>query len=112
MGFFSWLGQLLDKLVDWLGKAAKFFLEALIWALQKVWETAVATALIAAFGVVGTLYVIFYAGYALGETFMEIWDPRNLNKPSRTFTLQQAPQNSPLPEKRSDAKVLTLENWY
>ncbi|EDN70600.1 hypothetical protein BGP_2639 [Beggiatoa sp. PS] len=113
MGFFSWLGNLLDQLVDWLGRAVKAFLEGLMWALQKLWDAVVATALKVAFGFVVTLYIIFYAGVALGETIMEIWDPSYVNsKPSQVFKMKQAPQNSPLPKKRSEAKVLTLENWY
>lgn len=112
MGLFSWLGDLLDQLLDWLGRAVKAFLDALVWVLQELWETIVIGALIAAFGPVATLYVIFYAGYALGETLMEIWDPNHHNsKPSQLFTLKQAPQDSPLPTNRSEAKVLTLENW-
>jgi hypothetical protein len=112
MGLFQWLGRLLDDLISWLGEVVKAFLQGLMWALQKVWETVIATALIAAFGAVGILYVIFYAGEVLGETVMEVWDPANYNsKPSEVFKLQQAPQNSPLPTRRSEAKVLTLENW-
>lgn len=112
MGLFSWLGSLLDQLVAWLGSVFAAFFEALMWALEKVWETVVAVALIAAFGVVATLYVIFYAGAALGETMMEIWDPSYFNsKPSQVFKLRQAPQSSPLPTTRSEAKVLVLEHW-
>jgi hypothetical protein len=112
MGLFQWLGKLLDDLIAWLGQAVKAFLEGLVWALQKVWETVVAAALWAAFGSVAVLYVIFYAGAALGETIMEVWDPATYNsKPSEVFQLKQAPQNSPLPTRRSEAKVLTLENW-
>jgi hypothetical protein len=113
MGFFSWLGGLLDQLVSWLGKAVKAFLEGLVWALQKVWNTVIKLALIAAFGPVATLYVIFYAGKALGETMMEIWDPHYLDsKPSQVIKVKKAPQDSPLPKQRSEAKVLTLEDWH
>ncbi|OCQ91402.1 hypothetical protein BCD67_23600 [Oscillatoriales cyanobacterium USR001] len=112
MGFFAWVGSLIDQLIEWLGRAVKAFIEALVWGLQKLWETVVVGVLIAAFGLVATLYVIFYAGAILGETIMEIWDPRYYNtKPSQVFTLGQAPQNSPLPINRSEAKTLTLENW-
>jgi hypothetical protein len=42
---------------------------------------------------------------------MEIWDPRYADsKPSQVFQVKQAPQNSPLPKYRSDAKVISLEN--
>ncbi|WP_334191197.1 hypothetical protein DOP62_14135 (plasmid) [Synechococcus elongatus PCC 11801] len=113
MGFFQWLGSLLDDLVDWLGQAARTFLNSLLWSLQKIWETTVSAILYAAFGLVSILYVIFYAGVALGETIMEIWDPNKYNtKPSEIFRLKQAPQDSPLPKVRSESKVLTLENWH
>ncbi|NEO57935.1 MAG: hypothetical protein F6K54_35705 [Okeania sp. SIO3B5] len=112
MGFFAWVGSLIDQFLSWLGEVVRYFIEALVYALQKIWETFVVGVLIAAFGAGATLYVIFYAGAVLGETIMEIWDPRYTNsKPSEVFTLKQAPQDSPLPEYRSEAKVLELENW-
>jgi hypothetical protein len=118
MGFFAWVGSLIDQLVEWLGRAVKAFIDGLIWALQKVWETVIVAALIAAFGLVATLYVIFYAGAVLGETIMEIWDPSYYSsKPSEVFVLEKAPtfgqalQDSPLPANRSAAKKITLENW-
>lgn len=121
MGFFAWVGSLIDQLVEWLGRAVKAFIDGLIWALQKVWETVIVAALIAAFGFVATLYVIFYAGAVLGETIVEIWDPVYYSsKPSQVFIVEQAPlsptfskasQDSPLPTNRSEAKRLKLENW-
>jgi len=118
MGFFSWVGSLIDQLIEWLGRAVAAFIDALVWALQKVWETVIVAALIAAFGLVATLYVIFYAGALLGETIMEIWDPSYYSsKPSEVFVVEQAPtfgqglQGSPLPNNRSVAKRIKLENW-
>lgn len=113
MGLFRWLGSLLDQLIEWVGELFAAFLEALIWGLQAIWEIAVATVLIAAFGFVATLYVIFYAGAVLGETMMEVWDPSYVNsKPSQVFNVEQAPQSSPLPKTRSEAKKLKLKNWH
>lgn len=122
MGFFqrtfAWVGSLIDQLIEWLGRAVAAFIDALVWALQKVWETVIVAALIAAFGLVATLYVIFYAGAVLGETIMEIWDPRYYNtKPSEVFVVEQAPtfgkglQDSPLPTNRSAAQKIKLQNW-
>jgi hypothetical protein len=111
MGLFAWLGSLVDELIEWLGRIFLAFIEALARVLEAIWYTAVATVLIAAFGALATLYVIFYAGALLGETVMEIWDPRYLTKQSQVFKLKQAPQSSPLPTNRSEAKVLELENW-
>ncbi|MEC4983540.1 MAG: hypothetical protein SAJ37_17170 [Oscillatoria sp. PMC 1068.18] len=108
MGFFGWLGSLVDELVAWLGRVFLAFIEALANVLQAIWYTSIASVLIAAFGAVATLYVIFYAGFLLGETIMEIWDPRYLYKESQVFELRQAPANSPLPNNRSKAKVLEL----
>ncbi|MCC3410863.1 MULTISPECIES: hypothetical protein [unclassified Microcoleus] len=113
MGLFAWLGGLLDQLVEWLGRVVAAFLEALVWALQKIWQTAVVSVLIAAFGFVASLYVIFYAGAMLGETIMEIWDPRYADsKPSQVFSIEQAPQISPLPKYRSETKTIKLQNSY
>jgi hypothetical protein len=103
--------ELIDKLIESLGKENLAFIEALARVLEAIWYTAVATVLIAAFGALATLYVIFYAGALLGETMMEIWDPGYPAKQSQVFKLKQAPQSSPLPTNRSEAKVLELENW-
>lgn len=112
MGFFAWLGGLVDQLIDWLGRAFKAFIDGLMSVLKRLWDSVVVTALIAAFGFVATLYVIFYAGAVLGETIMEIWDPNYYSsKPSQVFKVKQAPQNTPLPTKRSEAKTLELEDW-
>ena len=111
MGLFQWLGKLLDDLISWLGRALAAFLEAFVWALQKLWETAILTVLIAAYGYGAALYAIFYAGAVLGETIVEIWDSNYVNsKPSQIFNVKQAPQDSPLPKYRSQAKILILEN--
>ncbi len=119
MGLFAWLGGLVDQLLDWLGRAVKAFIDALVWALQRLWKTVIVGVLIAAFGFVDTLYVIFYAGAALGETIMEVWDPNYYSsKPSEVFVVEKAPtfspvyQDSPLPKNRSEAKRLKLQNYY
>ena len=73
-----------------------------------MWETVIATALIMAFGYASVLHVIFYAGAVLGETIMEIWEPVFYDsQPAEVFKIRQAPENSPLPTRRSEAKVLT-----
>ncbi|MBW4479359.1 MAG: hypothetical protein KME54_21515 [Tolypothrix brevis GSE-NOS-MK-07-07A] len=112
MGLFTWLGSLLNQLITWLGKVVAAFLEALMWAIQAVWDTAIASVLIVAFGADIVLHAIFYAGAIAGETLMEVWDPRYHNsKPSEVFSVTQAPQDSPLPTQRSKAKVVALKNW-
>ncbi|ALB42144.1 MULTISPECIES: hypothetical protein [Nostocales] len=112
MGFFAWLGSLLDQLVSWLGTLVVAFLETLILAIQAVWYTAIASVLISVFGAGVVLYAIFLAGAIAGETLMEVWDPRYYDtKQSQVFSVRQAPQNSPLPTNRSQSKVVVLENW-
>ncbi len=111
MGFFTWLGSLADQLLEWLGRAVKAFIDALIAALKKIWETAVKTVLIAAFGFASVLYVIFYTGYIAGETIMEIWDPRS-NKPSEVFKIRQAPSGARLNKTRNEAQILEMVNSY
>ena len=111
MGFFAWAGGLIDQFLDWLGETLRRFIEALVKALQKIWEK-VSKALEAAFGYVAILYVIFFASPVSGETMMEVWDPRYSNsKPSKVFKIKKAPQDSPLPTQRSEAKILQLEDW-
>jgi hypothetical protein len=123
MGFFTWLGSKLDRLAEkvfnwlrdvtnWIAEKLRAFLKALFTVLQKLWEAVVVGALIAAFGFVSILHVIFYTGLALSETIMEIWDPRYFNgKPSQVFKVKLAPQNSPLATQRSEAIPLQLEDW-
>lgn len=112
MGFFAWLGSLIDELIEWLGEVFRAFINALVNSLKAIWYSEVAPILTAFFGYLDvTLYVIFYATALLGVTMMEIWDPRYPNKQSQVFKLKQAPQNSPLPTNRSEARVLELENW-
>ncbi len=113
MGFFSWLGSLLDQFVAWLGRMFMAFFKAFLKLLEGIWTYLIAPVLRAAFGIVNALYVIFYAGTRrLAEVIMEIWDPNHMRKPSQVFKLQKAPSNSPLPERRSDAKVMVLNNSY
>ena len=39
MGFFTWFGSLIDQFLDWLGEIFRRFIEALVYALQKIWNT-------------------------------------------------------------------------
>ncbi|NEP56226.1 MAG: hypothetical protein F6K31_04270 [Symploca sp. SIO2G7] len=124
MGFFTQLSDRLDRLAEsvfdwlvdvttWAVEKLTIFVKTLFQKLQKIWPTLVAPVLIAAFGELSILYVIFYAGAVLGQTIMEIWDPIYVNsKSSQVFKLEQAPQISPLPELRSESRVLKLENYY
>ncbi len=110
MGFFSWLGGLVDQLLDWLGRAVAAFINALVATIQALWYSAIVGVLIGAFGYAATLYAIFYAGAVLYETLMEVWNP-NSNKPSEVFSIEQAPANTPLPRQRSQVtKVMALKN--
>jgi predicted membrane chloride channel (bestrophin family) len=107
MGIFQWLGSLLDQLISWLGRLVAAFLEALVLVIEALWYSVISVTLLAAFGAVTVLYAIFYATAVAGETLMEVWDPRYVDqKPSEVFKIKQAPQQSPLPTKRSEAKVL------
>lgn len=111
MGLFQWLGKLLDDLISWLGRAVAAFLEAFVNALQAIWNVAITSVLIAAYGYVSVLYAIFYAGAVLGETIMEVWDPRfATTRESQVFRVKQAPMKSPLPTRRSNEHVIVLEN--
>ena len=110
--FFHFLANLFDAMIEWLGEEVTSFLQKLIDKLQSIWETQIRTALLTAFGDTSVLYIIFYAGEAIGETIMEIWDPRYYDsKPSQVFQLKQYPIDNPLPKRRQDARVLMLENW-
>ncbi|WP_143046498.1 CHAT domain-containing protein [Trichormus sp. NMC-1] len=110
-GLFTFLGELFDDLIKWLGKKCVDFIQKLIDNLQLVWQSISSTLLIA-FGNVPVLYGIFYAESMQGETLMEIWDPAYYDsKPSQVFSVRQYPIDNPLPTRRSDARVLMLENW-
>jgi len=134
MGFFTRLGTWLDRVAEsvfnWLVDATTWiierlfaFVETLFEALQNIWSSEIASVLLEAFGIKDFLHVIFYATKIAGWVIMEIWDPSYIystSKPSQVFKVQQAqalritqaPKNSPLPQHRSEAKVLKLENYY
>ncbi|ROI10199.1 hypothetical protein ACLB6K_13595 [Microcystis aeruginosa FACHB-524] len=111
MGFFAWLGSLVDELIEWLGEVWSNFVQALVNKIQAIWYTEIAPVLREAFGILShiTLYVIYYAGAKIDEIIKEVWDPRYPQKQSQVFILKKAPQNTPLPKYRSDAKVLELK---
>ena len=105
MSFFGWLGNLFNQLVDWLGRAFSTFIEKLVNAFSYLWRT-ISESLYEIYGFVNYFYVIFYQNY--GKVMMELWDPKQINKPSHVFDIKEAPQGVPLPPIRGDAKVLTL----
>jgi len=127
MGFFNWLGRVAESVINWLVDTTTWIIERLIdfvqtlfQALQNIWSSKVASVLLEAFGVKDFLHVIFFAAKTVGWVIMEIWDPSYVySKPSQVFKVQQtqalrmtpAPKGSPLPQQRSDAKVLRLENY-
>ena len=87
MGFFGWLGSLVDQLLEWLGSAFKFFINALVSELESLWKTVIRSALIAAFGFVAILYVIFYI--VNGETIAEFWDAEQNTIPPIRFKVKR-----------------------
>lgn len=110
---FHCLFELFNELIAWLGKICADFIKQIIDKLQLIWENKVCPVLFGAFGNTPILYTIFYAGENIGETIMEVWDPKYVSsKSSQVFLLKQFPINNPLPKLRQDAKVLVLENWY
>ena len=121
MGIFtrigSWLDRLFDQLVNWLGKALKKFIKRLLNALENIWEMVKAT-LIAAYGFVVGLYLIFYTVKKIGETYIDVWNPKQSGN-TRQFQLGIAPapksatipsQEFPLPEKEDNPKIFVLQN--
>ena len=109
MGIFTWLGDLADQLLAWLGRTLKAFIDALLSALKSIWKNQVVSVLKAVFGFVNYLYMIFYKGDSLGETIMEIWNP-NSNTSSEVFKMIQAPLGATLNKNRKEAKILQLTN--
>ncbi|TAD92913.1 MAG: hypothetical protein EAZ98_24615, partial [Oscillatoriales cyanobacterium] len=71
------------------------------------------------FGLVETLYVIFYLGKNQDEIIMEIWDHNYFDaKPSQVFvfeldaeTVLELKSVLKLTENRSQAKKYALNNW-
>jgi hypothetical protein len=108
MSYFQWLGSLVDELIDWLGDIFASFVEELISIVQRIWDTIVSTALIAAYGFVVGLYVIFYSIGVIGETLMEIWNPNAnvYNQRPQVFTIQQAEQKQLPPRENAQHYVI------
>ncbi|MEK0180173.1 MAG: hypothetical protein EAZ78_15475 [Oscillatoriales cyanobacterium] len=102
-----------DKISDILPEV---FLEKI---LKPKWETTIMPSLIAKFGLVETLYVIFYLGKNQDEIIMEIWDHNYFDaKPSQVFvfeldaeTVLELKSVLKLTENRSQAKKYALNNW-
>lgn len=102
-----------DKISDILPEV---FLEKI---LKPKWETTIMPSLIAEFGLVETLYVIFYLGKNQDEIIMEIWDRNYFDaKPSQVFvfeldaeTVLELKSVLKLTENRSQAKKYALNNW-
>lgn len=102
-----------DKISDILPEV---FLEKI---LKPNWETTIIPSLIAKFGLVETLYVIFYLGKNQDEIIMEIWDCNYFDaKPSQVFvfeldaeTVLELKSVLKLTENRSQAKKYALNNW-
>lgn len=102
-----------DKISDILPEV---FLEKI---LKPKWETTIMPSLIAEFGLVETLYVIFYLGKNQDEIIMEIWDCNYFDaKPSQVFvfeldaeTVLELKSVLKLTENRSQAKKYALNNW-
>ncbi|MEZ2226831.1 hypothetical protein [Microcoleus sp.] len=102
-----------DKISDILPEV---FLEKI---LKPNWETTIIPSLIAEFGLVETLYVIFYLGKNQDEIIMEIWDRNYFDaKPSQVFvfeldaeTVLELKSVLKLTENRSQAKKYALNNW-
>ncbi len=109
MGFFSFLGNLLSNMISWLGQAFTTIIKGIISIVESLWYSVIAVTLVAAFGYAAILFAIFYAGRALGETIMEIWNPKKPEQPSRLFSIKQADSVS-IPAERSNAKVMELSN--
>jgi hypothetical protein len=105
MGFFGWLGSLVDQLFEWLGSVFKVFINALVSALQSLWETVIVSALIAAFGFAVILYVIFYV--VNGKTIAEFWDPQKDEETSSFEISGLAPPGTPIPRKSSKPMIIT-----
>ena len=104
MGFFGWLGSLVDQLLEWLGSAFKFFINALVSELESLWKTVIRSALIAAFGFVAILYVIFYVKN--GKTMADFWDPQKDKKPSSFVITGLAPPSTPIPRENSQPIIV------
>lgn len=89
--------------------------EDLLEAISPVWETTIVPTLISEFGKVPTLYAIWYApDTPENEVIFELWDPNYVDsKPSEVFRLKgKSNITKKLPRSRSEAKVITLNNWY
>lgn len=106
MGFFGWLGSLVDQLIDWLGKALSPFINALVNAISNIWENRIFPALKEAFGyAVGTFYMIIYS--LNSRIITELW-PKNSNQPTQGFEIKGlAPPSTHIPP-RGETRILEV----
>lgn len=86
--------------------------------LHAIWDLHIVPVLKENLGFNTVLYVIFYVDQTTNEVMMEVWDPKQVdNKPSQVFRLTgliglSKSELNNFPKDRSQAKKLSLVNWY
>ncbi len=80
MGFFGWLGNLVDDFLDWLGEAFRPFINALVEILQSMWDSVIESLIYEYFGDVEVISFIIIE--RLGKILIQLWNPKNRQKGS------------------------------
>jgi hypothetical protein len=84
MGFFGWLGGLVDDFLSWLGNSFIAFINAVVERLESIWDK-IQPRIEKILGYVQVLSFIIIE--ELGEIIIELWDPNNRQKGSVTKSL-------------------------
>lgn len=90
MGFFGWLGGVVDDFVDWLGRAFMAFINALVEILESIWDSIIEPLIQGILGYVRVVSFIIFE--QLDEVIIQIWDPNNRQKGSITRVLGKSRQ--------------------
>lgn len=82
MGFFGWLGGLVDDFLSWLGNAFIAFINAVVERLQSIWDSIIEPLIEEVLGYARVISFIIIE--ELNEVVIKLWNPSNRDKGSIT----------------------------
>jgi hypothetical protein len=101
MGFFSWLGGLIDNAISWLGERIRNFIEGVVWVIETAWPS-IESYLERRFGYSKGLYVMLQI--IRGRVIGNFWEPGHPER-SETKAIGDAPS---IPQSEID---IINEKW-
>ena len=94
----NWLKDLYSSLTNWLGHVWEKFVTWLIKTIEQYWDVILTSIILATYGSPEYLFLVFLV--IADEIVGELWNPQNLNQPSKRVSISRisaAPQSVPKP---------------